>query len=80
MDLRLRRRHVTMQGRCDLSSAASGVGALQAQNAETMQALQERGEKLEQLNDKAAKMNDAAAEFQESTAALLRQQKSKQWF
>lgn len=60
--------------------AASGVGALQAQNAETMQALQERGEKLEQLNDKAAKMNDAAAEFQESTAALLRQQKSKQWF
>ncbi len=60
--------------------ASSGLGALQAQNAETMQALQERGEKLEQLNDKAARMNDAAAEFQESTAALLRQQKSKQWF
>ena len=60
--------------------ASSGMGALQAQNAETMQALQERGEKLEQLNDKAARMNDAAAEFQESTAALLRQQKAKQWF
>ena len=62
------------------NSPASGIRALQAQNAETMQALQERGERLEQLNDKAAKMNDAASDFQESTQRLLQQQRSKQWF
>ena len=62
------------------NSPASGIRGLQAQNAETMQALQERGERLEQLNDKAAKMNDAASDFQESTQRLLQQQRSKQWF
>ena len=60
--------------------AQGGVAALQQQNLETLQALHERGEKLQQVNEKAAKMNDAAADFHESTRKLLQQQKSKAWF
>ena len=56
------------------------IASMQAQNDETMRALQERGEKLEQLNVKAEDMNEAASEFQANAAKLLRQQQNRKWY
>jgi hypothetical protein len=67
-------------GKSAAGAVGDSVNPMMAQNEETLRALQERGDKLEQVNEKAARMNDAAAEFQQSTARLLQQQKSKQWF
>ena len=67
-------------GKSAAGAVGNSVNPMMAQNEETLRALQERGDKLEKVNEKAARMNDAAAEFQQSTARLLQQQKSKQWF
>ena len=64
----------------DSKKPQSSVASMHAQNNETMQALQDRGEKLEQLNVRAGEMNDAASDFQANAAKLLRQQQERKWY
>jgi hypothetical protein len=62
------------------AEAVARAGSAQSEMSRNLQAMMERGEKIEEMDDKARQIRDQAKEYGEMAAQLKNQIKKKKWY